>query len=273
MILIGSEEIPLSSEEWTTALQNGVKNLISRSESVKVCVEGETESNLDLKNITLEVQGGEFDTSISQKAGSFNKLSIGPNLKQINLWLSAVSVEEVPVFIKVDGKDLGSEILRDSEGRLWLAPRGMQSDSLCNFLGKVQLSDVKKLIEKKAVALAKKNGAALTNINVHFNSISDHEVEVQVNLEGRKFGMSAGIAAAGKLEIDANCDLIITQLELSGTGGMGSMVASLLSPEVKKWSGKKIAISQFVFNGLTISDIKLSVDTDITITASASFAG
>lgn len=271
MILLGTDEIPLTTEEWTSALHQGLKHIISENESIRVFVDNETNSDSTLLNIVVEVHGGNVDASTLKKTASLNKLSNGPGIKKINLMLSSVSVDDIPAFLEVDGKNLDSEILRDSQGRLWLAPCGINTDSRCDFLGKVQITSLKNFIEKKAFELAKKNGAALTRIDVRFKSMSDKQVEVMANLEGRKFGMSAGLIASGKLEIDSNCDLIISDLEVSGNGGMGSMVAGLLSPEINKWSGKKIAISQYVLNGLSVTDAKVSVDNNITISAVARF--
>ncbi len=270
MIPLGAGDIPTNGAEAAERVAAAIGTIINASGKVRPATKCEMVSPDTITSLNIDLTGVESAATRTERPSSLTTL--GPvHLENLIVGGDPVPVYGAPVTLKISGNNLPMGWARDDRGNLWLVPadkRGAQGDASGSFELAAQIVQIEQAARKVVGQLAEANGAKLKDLSIRIESAGPRSLAVRADIAAAKFMMTAKVHAIAEVSLDDEMNLNIGNLEVSGDGAAGSMVANMLADKLTAFRGRRIALGQYMFAGAALEDVKLEVNDRVRITAS-----
>jgi hypothetical protein len=79
--------------------------------------------------------------------------------------------------------------------------------------------------------------------------------------------LAASLRITGQLDLNDQLNLKISGLNCTGDGGIGVMACGILKPYLEKFDGREFPLLPLPLEGISLRDVRLAVDDDLTVSA------
>lgn len=269
MIPLGAGDIPTSSDDVATRVAAAIGSIINSSGRVRPEVDCVMSSPDRIQTLSVDLTSMESAESKTERPTSLTQLG-GVVVDNMTVGGDPIVLHGAPVTLKISGKNLPMTWSRDDRGNLWLVPadeRGGEGNASGDFMLAAPIAQIEQAARKIVGDLAVANGAKLKDLKIRVESAGPRSLAVRADIAAAKFMMTAKVQAVAEVSLDDNMNLNIGNLDVTGDGAAGTMVANMLADKLTAFRGRQIALGQYMFAGAALEDVRLEVDDRIRVTA------
>lgn len=270
MIPFGTGDIPISPDEAARRVTDSITSLLRVSKS-QPSVSCEMSSPEQIKSLQIDLSNVDSSSARAEKPGSLLKIG-NTVLQNFKVSGNPLVLYGALVQVNVNGSDIPATWSRDDSGAMWLVPSMDDNESAEKAAsGNVEISSRAAAVEaalRAAVGeLAEANGARLKDLRLRLESAGPRGLLVAVDVAAVKFMMTAKVRALAEASLDDDMNLRIGNVEVSGDGAAGTMVANFLAGKAAQWRGREISLSQYMFAGAALRDVQMQVGEELRLSA------
>lgn len=270
MIPLGAGEIPANGDEVARRISEAISRLLGTQAGRGPKVDCRMESPEVISDMRINLSGIEAAATRAERPAGLTVLGAA-NVEQFQVTGEPVMVYGAPVKLDINGQRIPMSWARDQSAAIWLVPSDNPPAGIEPPTGNIRISAVKAQLEqalKVVVAqLADKNGAKLKDLRLTLESAGPRAIAVGVDVAASKFMMTAKVRAIADARLDDLMNLTIGDVEVTGEGAAGQMVANMLSGTVKPWRGRQLNLGQYMFAGAALKDVQMQVGDELSLTA------
>lgn len=271
MIPLGPGEIPSSTQEMTSRISSALGQITGAGPQAGPTVTAELDSPSQISNLTINITQKEAAAARAEKPASLTRLG-EVRLENFQVVGDPALIHGAPVNVHVAAAHIPAVWSRDDRGNLWLVPQENSGNSEgAGASGNLEIaakaSDLEAALRVVVAGLADANGAKLKDLRLRVESAGERALVLAVDVAASKFMMTAKVRALAELSLDDNMNLHIRNVDLTGDGAAGAMVANLLADKIGQWRGRRIDLGQFVFAGAALRDVKLETGQQLRLSA------
>jgi len=272
MIPFGPGEIPASSSEAAQRIENTIAAMIADKKGRRPEVQCELGNPGEINRLSVDISNLESAATEARKPGSFSRLGAGI-MRNFAVVGHPLIIYGAPVDLQIQGQNMPVEWVRDDRGELWLMPsqNGVAGESSPDGFAEISVPAARfeDAVRAALTAAAEANGARLKDMRLRIESAGPRSVVVAVDVAASKFMMTARLRAVADAALDQNMNLRVNNVEVTGDGAAGSMVANMIAGRLGEWRGRVIPLSQYMFAGAALRDVQ--IETGDTLRLRASF--
>jgi len=188
----------------------------------------------------------------------------GISVSQLEVTARPIKYESSKVNVQLKGSGLEFEFAKDKKG----APILVLTDADDGNVDlKIDKADIQSLALAAASAAAKEQGVSIKDVKVNLKSEGKRSVAADVRVDARKLMVSGAVHLKGKLDIDDELNATLSDLECTGEGMVGSVVAKFVQPKIKAYNGRKIPLVAFSLGDVALRDLQIDAKSGLHITA------
>lgn len=271
MIPLGPGEIPTSSDELSNRVSAAIGLITGGGAPSGPTVHAQMASPSEIASLSINISNKEAAAARADKPASLTKLG-DARLDKFEVEGDPALIYGAPVTVHISASNIPAAWSRDDRGGLWLVPQEApgsedQPGAAGDLVLAAKTSDLETALRAVISGLAEANGARLKDVRLRVESAGERAVVLAVDVAASKFMMTAKVRALAELSLDDNMNLRIGNVDLTGDGAAGSMVANLLADKIGQWRGRQIALGQFVFAGAALRDVKLETGQQLRLSA------
>lgn len=269
MIPLGAGDIPVTGAELAERVATTLGTMIQAKGNARPNVDCQMTSPEMLERLTIDLTGVESGAGRLQKPASFTQLGTAV-LQNFSLGGNPVILHGAPVKLTTEGRHLPMSWNRDDHGNLWLTPSRQETEAgrPSGYMElAAEVSQVEAALRSAVAAMAETQGAKLKDLRLQLQSAGPRSLVIKADVAASKFMMTAKLQAIAEAAIDDNMNLRINQLDVTGDGAAGSMVANMLEDKLAGARGRQFALGEFMFAGAALEDVHLEVDNNVKLVA------
>lgn len=188
----------------------------------------------------------------------------GIDVDQLEVQGHPIQYENSKVSLELKGKQVSFEFAKDKTGKPLLVLTDANEGHVDVNISK---PDLQSLALAAASLAAKEQGVTIQDVSVDLKSEGKRAVSASVRVKAKKLMVSGVVNLAAKVVVDDELNATISDLNCTGEGMIGTMVAGFVQPKLNEYNGKKIALMAFSLGDLALRDLKIDVKSGLHVTA------
>jgi hypothetical protein len=261
MLSLSTAAFPSSAADLQRVLNDAFERIfISKPNPVTVS----DHSYPRLSEIDISLDGARLRPEPAHPPIAAGETSPALEIDQLTVNASPISIEDAALNLSISATDVQLGQGKDSNEQIVLS---LESAAKGNIRISMRQSDLEVLITKLARNQASKQGITIDGVNLHLRQESAHSLAVEVRLRARKLFLGASLRVTGQLDLDDQLNLKISGLNCTGDGGIAAMACGILKPYLEKFHGREFPLMSLPLKGISLRDVRLTVDDSLTITA------
>jgi hypothetical protein len=131
----------------------------------------------------------------------------------------------------------------------------------------VAQSDLQAILLAGAKVGAAQQGVTIQDLQIELKPQGPRGVGIALRVKAKKMMMSGVVSIRGSAQIDDQLNAKVSGLSCEGDGVVGKMAAAMLSPKLREFEGKQIALSAISLGDLVLRDLQIDASNGLRITA------
>jgi hypothetical protein len=253
--------LPSSASDLERLLSESLRRIFV-TESDPVDVRDHSYPHLEVINISLD--GAQLRSDPPRPPVSMGKASPALEVDQLVLSASPLSLGPASVDLAISARDVQLGQAKDSNGQILLS---IDSASDGHAAISATPAGLEAFITRLAQDQGSKQGITIEGVQLKVRQESEHSLAAEVGLRARKLFLSASMKVTGRLELDDQLNLIISDLKCTGDGGIATMACGILQPYLQKIDGRKFPLMSLALGEIRLRDVRLAVGDKLSVTA------
>jgi hypothetical protein len=218
-----------------------------------------------LEAINISLDGARLRASPPHPPVSSGKASPALEVDQLVLRASPLSLGPASVDVAISARDVQLGQAKDSNGEILLS---IESASDGRAAISATPAGLEALITRLALDQGSKQGITIDGVQLKVRQESEHSLAAEVRLRARKLFLSASVKVTGRLDLDDQLNLKISDLKCTGDGGIATLACGILNPYLQKIDGRKFPLMSLALGEIRLRDVRLVADDDkLSVTA------
>lgn len=261
MLQLSTATFPSSVADLQRLLNDALGHIfVSKPNPVTVC----DHSYPRLYEIAISLDDAQLSPEPPRPPVIAGEISPAVEIDQLTLSASPLFLGPVSLNLAISATEVQLGQGKDSNGQIVLS---LQSADEGKIKISMRQSDLRALVTKLARSQASKQGITIDSMNLELRQESPHSLAVDVRLRARKLFLGASLRVTGQLDLDDQLNLNISGLKCTGDGGIATMACGILQPYLEKFDGREFPLLSLPLGTIRLSDVRLAVGDDLTITA------
>jgi hypothetical protein len=185
-------------------------------------------------------------------------------IDELDLIASPLSVDTAAVNLSLSAHEVRLGQGKDAGGQIVLC---LESAAQGHIEISLPQSDLETLIATLARNQAGKQGITIDRGQLKLTQKDPHSLAAEVRLRARKLFLSASIRVTGRLDLDDELRLKISDLNCTGDGGIASLACGILKPYLQKIDGREFPLMSLPLGEIRLRDVQLNVGDQLRVTA------
>jgi hypothetical protein len=261
MFPLATATLPFSASDLEHLLNESLQHVFV-AESDPVTVRDHSYPHLTAINISLD--GARLRSDPPRPSFSCGKTSPALEVDQLVLSASPLSLGPASVDLAISARDVQLGQAKDSNGQILLS---IESASDGRAAISATPAGLEALITRLAQDQGSKQGITIEGVQLKVRQESEHSLAAEVRLRARKLFLSASLQVTGRLELDDQLNLKISELKCTGDGGIATMACGILQPYLAKIDGRKFPLMSLALGEIRLHDVRLDVGDRLSVTA------
>jgi hypothetical protein len=192
------------------------------------------------------------------------KTSPALEIDQFSLSASPLSLGPAAMNLSLSAREVQLGQAKDSNNQIVLSLESATEGNIEISMGE---SDLEALLAKLAQNQASKQGIAIDGVQLELRQENARSLAAEVHLRARKLFLSASIRVTGQLDLDAQLNLKISDLNCTGDGGIATLACGILKPYLQKIDGREFPLMSLPLGKICLRDVQLTVADKLSVTA------
>lgn len=276
---LGPGSRPGSSVEWETRVRAAVRDLLLRhfpaglTEFDRVglridAADGPDVATLDVDLTGVQVRAAKPGTKGPSRTVTAVETEQG-RLRQVHLRAMPLQVEAVPVTVDLEAQNLPVLWARDTEQNLWAC--GDEHQDLADVRGEARVSAPVAALSDQMRELASSElaggGFTVSAFDLVLTSTGSRDLDVVAHVKVRKGILSASVDVTGRVEVDEQMVLIVSQVQLASRNPLLAIPLAMLRNRIAAVTGRRVDLNAALPPGVRLVDLRLHADQDVSIWA------
>jgi hypothetical protein len=253
--------LPSSASDLERLLNESLQRVFV-AESDPVTVRDNAYPHLAAINISLD--GARLRADPPRPPVSSGKTSPALEVDQLVLRASPLSVGSASVDLAISAQQVQLGQATDSNGQILLS---IESASDGHAAISATQADLEALITGLAQDQGSKQGITIDGVQLKVRQESEHSLVAEVRLRARKIFLSASVQVTGRLDLDDQLNLMISDLKCTGDGGFATLACGILQPYLAKIDGRKFPLMSLALGEIHLRDVRVAVGDKLSVTA------
>ena len=261
MLSLHTADLPSSAADLQRVLNDALGRIfISEFNPVTVC----DHSYPRLHGLDVLLDGAQLHPEPPRPPIITGEISPALEIDQLTVNASPLSVGPVALSLSLSATQVQLGRSKDSKEQIVLS---LERAAEGNINISMRQSDLEALVTKLARSQASKQGITIDDVQLRLRQESAHSLAVEVRLRARKLFLAASLRVTGQLDLDDQLNLKISGLTCTGDGGIAGMACGILKPYLEKFDGREFPLMPLPLKGISLRDVRLTVDDNLTVTA------
>ena len=175
-----------------------------------------------------------------------------------------ILVQRAKVDLSCTARDVQLGQSRDKEGNVLLL---LQDAAEGQLEIAIELADLEALVLAGAKAEAAKQGVTVESARIELRSRSDRALDVVLQVRAKKLFLSAAMRISGNVEIDEQLNALLSGLECSGEGTLGTLACGFITPHLQRFNGREFSLMALPLGEVKLRDVRIAADRKLRVTA------
>jgi hypothetical protein len=261
MFPLSAATFPSSAAELTRLLNESLTRLfLVEVEPVSI----REESYPHLEKLSILLDGARLRADPPRPPVIIGKTSPALEIDEFDLSASPLSLEAAAVHLSLSAREVRLGQGKDAAGQILLS---LESAADGHIEISLPQTDLEALVATLARNQASKQGITIDGVQLKLTQKNSHSLAAEVRVRARKLFLSASIQVTGRLDLDDQLNLRISDLNCTGDGGMATMACGILKPYLQKFDGREFPLMSLPLGEIRLRDMQLSVGDQLCVTA------
>jgi hypothetical protein len=261
MLPLYTAAFPSSAADLQRLLNEALERIfISKTHPVTVC----DRSYPRLGEVAVSLDGARLRPEPPRPPSATGEVSPALEIDQLSVNAAPLSIGPAALNLSISATAVQLGQSKDSNEQIVLS---LKSAAQGNIRISMRQSDLEALITELACNQASKQGVTIDGVQLTLRPESAHSLAVEVRLRARKLFLAASLRVTGQIDLNDQLNLKISGLNCTGDGSIAAMACGILKPYLEKFDGREFPLMPLPLKGISLRDVRLSVDDDVSITA------
>jgi hypothetical protein len=261
MFPLHTAALPSSAPDLARRLNESLQRVFV-TESDPVMVRDHSYPHLEAINISLD--GARLRADPPRPPASSEKPSAALNVDELVLSASSLSLGPISIDLALSARDVQLGQAKDSNAQILLS---IESASEGHAAISAPPAGLEALITELVQDQGNKRGITIDHVQLKVRQESPNSLAAEVRLRARKVFLSASLKVTGRLELDDQLNLQVSDLKCTGDGGIATLACGILKPYLEKIDGRKFPLMSLPLGEVQLRDVRLVVDEKLSVTA------
>lgn len=255
--------LPANATELTDAIENSARRFLTLATCQIVSIRDKTYPALE--EIVIDLSGGRLADPPPRRPSIVQGES-APALTINHIVVNApqISSGAASLDLNIEAQNVVVNQGRDHNGDIVLVLQRAEAGRMAISLPQ---KDLEAMVGRIAKIEAAKQGVTIDEVRVQLRPLGPRSLEGDVELRVRKLFVRATIRIGGKLAIDNQLIVRISDLGCAGEGAIASLACNVLNPHLRKLEAREFPLMALSLGEIRIRDVRVEVDDAIKVTA------
>jgi hypothetical protein len=264
MFPLAGKEFPTTPAALATALRESLAEHLTFPAGARG-VEATGNSLQSLQQVVVDLSGAKAEIKPPPpKPVITGPRTPGVSADRLHVLAHPLRVQDASAHFELEATGVKCDFARDQNGKPLLVPTTAQG-------GRVEVSvarsDLQAILLAGARVGAAQQGVTIQDLQIDLTPQGPRGVGIALRVKAKKMMMSGVVSIRGIAQIDDQLNAKISGLSCDGDGVVGKMAAAMLSPKLREFEGKQIALSTLSLGELALRDVQIDVSNGLRITA------
>ncbi len=264
MLPLFSETVPSVPDQLASALSEGFRQLGIQPASIKA--EGGTWPLID--SLLIDLSGAQA-TRATKLPEPGESLEGNVSIAHTEILGDPVRVESVPVHFAAEVRGATARFSRSRSDSMILVLERAESGTLEL---KAARTELEKGLHQAAIEAAAGHGVEIKSTELEWESLDPRSFTFRLLVRAKAFIMSTTVKVRGRVAIDEDLGVRVSELRAEGEGVLAGMVEGFLKPHLSKVEGQVFALGALVAGGLQVQDLSIACGETLLVRANFSRA-
>lgn len=254
--------LPANPTELADAIESSARRFLTLAARPIVSIRDQAYPALD--KIVIDLSGARLANPFPRPSIGSSESTPALTANHVVVNASGILFERASLDLDIEAHNVALNQGRGHDGDIVLLLQHAEAGRIAMSLPQ---NDLEAMAGQIAKIEAAKHGVTIEEVRVQLRPLGPRSLQGKVELRVRKLFVRALIRIAGKLTIDEQLGVRISELDCAGEGAIAGLACNVLNPHLRKLEGREFPLMARSLGEIRIRDVRLAVDDSIKVTA------